>query len=535
LALTVNEKLLGFFSMDVWKHFCDHHFHFSAVGTAIDVSKISIFDEVLASIDRGKIFKEMAILESGGIANPDENRMVGHYWLRNPAIAPSNDLRAAITEVWNALDRFAYAVHSGDIVGQSGKFKNVLCIGIGGSALGPQLACKALSHGPRNKMALFFLDNTDPDGIDSTLAELDGKLGETLVIVTSKSGGTPETRNGMEEVNYAYGRANLTFSRHAVAITCEDSPLDQRVKKEGWLKRFPMWDWVGGRTSIASIVGLLPMVLQGIDHKKFLNGMRDMDSLTRVHEKNNPALLLAITWYAATNGKGEKAIVILPYKDRLDLFSKFLQQLIMESLGKKLDRDGNVVEQGLTVYGNKGSTDQHAYVQQLRDGINNFFVTFIEVLSDRTGTSPFIEEDIMTGDYLEGFLLGTRQALYENGRESVTITVDTVDAYHLGVLIALYERAVSFYASMVHINAYHQPGVEAGKKTAHTILQLQKSILQYLRNHPKQSLSAENIAQAIGNGNIETTFKLLEHLAGNRRIQSVKGTHFSQNMYQFLS
>ncbi|MDR1435386.1 MAG: glucose-6-phosphate isomerase [Puniceicoccales bacterium] len=520
--------------MERWKYFCDHYFNFKAVGLGIDVSKIDDFDGVFAKIDRKAIFKEMATLESGAIANSDENRMVGHYWLRNPAIAPSDDLKRAITDVWSNLDRFVYAVHSGDICGQSGKFKNVLCIGIGGSALGPQLACKALSQKPRNKMALAFLDNTDPDGIDYILGKLNGKLDETLVIVTSKSGGTPETRNGMLEVANAYGQAGLVFSRHAIAITCEDSQLDRQAKKEGWLKRFPMWDWVGGRTSIASVVGLLPMALQGIDYKKFLNGMRDVDSLTRVHEKTNPALLLATAWYAATKGKGEKAMVVLPYKDRLALFSKFLQQLIMESLGKKLDRDGKVVEQGLTVYGNKGSTDQHAYVQQLRDGPNNFFVTFIEVLEDRDGQSMDIEEDITAGDYLEGFLLGTRQALYENHRESLAITIDRVDEHHLGVLIGLYERAVSFYASMVNINAYHQPGVEAGKKAANTILKLQKSILQHLRNNPKQSFSAEAIAKATESGDVETVFKLLEHLEGNRRIQCTRGSNLQQNSYQYL-
>ncbi|MDR0418523.1 MAG: glucose-6-phosphate isomerase [Puniceicoccales bacterium] len=519
--------------MDIWKHFCDHYFHFNTIGMGIDVSKIDTFDNTLAKIDQEKIFKEMAALESGAIANFDEHRMVGHYWLRNPAIAPSSDLKTAISGIWNTLDRFVYAVHSGDIRGQSGNFKNVLCIGIGGSALGPQLACKALCRGPLNKMTLSFIDNTDPDGIDSTLAQLNEKLGETLVIVTSKSGTTPETRNGTLEVEYAYKRSGLTFSRHAVAITCEDSKLDWQAKREGWLKRFPMWDWVGGRTSIASIVGLLPMALQGIDYKKFLDGMRDIDSLTRVHEKTNPALLLAVAWYATTNGKGEKAMVILPYKDRLDLFSKFLQQLIMESLGKKLDRNGNEVEQGLTVYGNKGSTDQHAYVQQLRDGINNFFATFIEVLSDCSGVSSFIEEDITTGDYLEGFFLGTRRALYENGRGSITITIDKIDAYHLGVLIALYERTVSFYASIININAYHQPGVEAGKKAANAILQLQKSILQYLRNNPKQFFSVENIAQSLKSDDMETIFKLLEHLASNCRVQCLKGTHFFQNVYQF--
>src|SRR6185436_1747607 len=112
-------------------------------------------------------------------------------------------------------------------------------------------------------------------------------------------------------------------------------------------------------------------------------------------------------------------MVILPYKDRLALFSKYLQQLVMESLGKEKDLDGNVVHQGIAVYGNKGSTDQHAYVQQLREGVSNFFATFIEVRADRGGPSPAVEEHFTSGDYLLGFLLGTRRALYEKNRESM--------------------------------------------------------------------------------------------------------------------
>ncbi len=107
---------------------------------------------------------------------------------------------------------------------------------------------------------------------------------------------------------------------------------------------------------------------------------------TRQHDVlRNPAALLALMWYHAGNGRGAKDMVILPYKDRLLLLSRYLQQLVMESLGKELDLDGKVVNQGIAVYGNKGSTDQHAYVQQLREGVNNFFATFIEVLKDRAG------------------------------------------------------------------------------------------------------------------------------------------------------
>src|SRR6202040_3661643 len=124
----------------------------------------------------------------------------------------------------------------------------------------------------------------------------------------------------------------------------------------------------------------------------------------------------------ATGGKGQKDMVVLPYKDRLLLFSRYLQQLVMESLGKRLNLKGERVDQGINVFGNKGSTDQHAYVQQLRDGVNNFFVIFIRVL-ESGGANVEVEPGVTPGDYLHGFLLGTREALFENDRESITITV----------------------------------------------------------------------------------------------------------------
>src|SRR6185436_12980299 len=149
-----------------------------------------------------------------------------------------------------------------------------------------------------------------------------------------------------------------------------------------------------------------------------LNGAAAMDTWTRGSETlKNPAMLLALGWYSAGNGRGEKDMVVLPYKDRLALFSKYLQQLVMESLGKELDLDGNKVNQGIAVYGNKGSTDQHAYVQQLRDGVNNFFATFIEVRKGAAEDQSEVEPGTTCGDFLQGFLRGTRKALYENGRE----------------------------------------------------------------------------------------------------------------------
>jgi glucose-6-phosphate isomerase len=411
----------------------------------------------------------------------------------------------------------------------------VLIVGIGGSALGPQFVAQALGT-PYDAMLPFFIDNTDPDGIDQILGELDGQLAMTLVVVVSKSGGTPETRNGMLEVQKAYRAAGVSFPKHAIAVTQVGSALDKVAKSEGWLKTFPMWDWVGGRTSVLSAVGLLPAALQGLPIHDLLDGAAAMDELTRSSEPlRNPASLLALMWYHIGSGRGAKDMVVLPYKDRLSLFSRYLQQLVMESLGKEQDRKGNTVHQGIAVYGKKGSTDQHAYVQQLRDGVPNFFATFIQVLKDRElevddegELSEFdfeVDPGITAGDYLQGFLLGTREALFDSGRDSITITVNAVDGRTVGALIALYERAVGLYAEMIDINAYHQPGVEAGKKAASSVLELQSKVVAHLK-HVAQPQTAQQVAAALGMPErTEWIYKLLEHLAANigRGVDLVEG------------
>jgi glucose-6-phosphate isomerase len=273
-----------------------------------------------------------------------------------------------------------------------------------------------------------------------------------------------------------------------------------------------------------SAVGLLSASLLGVDIRSLLAGAKEMDEATRVPDiKRNPAALLALAWYAAGNGKGEKDMVMLPYKDSLLLFSRYLQQLVMESLGKEKDLDGNVVHQGIAVYGNKGSTDQHAYVQQLREGVSNFFATFIEVLEDRDGPSIQVEPEATSGDFLSGFLLGTREALYENQRDSITITIPQVNPRTVGALIALYERAVGLYASLVNINAYHQPGVEAGKKAAASVLNLQRQVLSTLKM-AAQPLPLPTLAEKAGAADqVETVYKIVRHLAANQRGVTLEG------------
>jgi glucose-6-phosphate isomerase len=340
----------------------------------------------------------------------------------------------------------------------------------------------------------------------------------------------------MLEAEAAYKQAGMAFEKHAVAVTSSGSELDKVATP--WLARFPMWDWVGGRTSELSSVGLLPAALQGVDIDSILEGAKDCDDQTRSKDwKDNPAAQLALMWFYIGNGKGGKNMVILPYKDRLELFSKYLQQLLMESLGKAQDRSGKTVHRGITVLGNKGSTDQHSYIQQLRDGLDNFFVTFIEVLRDRIGVSTLVEPEVTSGDFLHGFLLGTRAALYDSGRESVTIVVDQVTPFSVGVLIALYERAVGLYASLININAYHQPGVEAGKKAASEVIALQHKILTALAQSRGTGYTAEEIGSKAGaESEAETIFKLLEHLSANpdRNIRRTLGDKPPLNKYALV-
>lgn len=518
-----------------WQRFKKYLYHSKELGLRLDISRINFDDGFLVQMEpfMQKAYCEMEKLEAGAVANREEGRMVGHYWLRSPELAPSAELADAIKSTIGRIAQFAAAVRNGECRAYGDRiFRNFLLIGIGGSALGPQLTCDALAG---RGLKPYFLDNIDPDGIDRVLASLGDGLAETLVLVISKSGGTIETSKGMEEVREVFAKKGLSFARNAVAVTMPDSKLALLAQEEEWLAIFPIWDWVGGRTSVTSAVGLLPAALCGIDIASFLQGARLMDEETRKRDtQTNPAALLALMWYYATEGRAGRDMIILPYKDRLQYLARYLQQLVMESLGKEYDRDGRRVNQGLSVYGNKGSTDQHAYVQQLLDGVNNSFVTFIEVLKSEREYDGLAPESITSGDYLHAFLWGTREALSERGRESLTITLEKLDAASLGALIALYERAVGLYASMINVNAYNQPGVELGKKGANMLIDMLTEVLAYLSSHRETAFSVCEIAEAVGRcGEEENVFLLLEYLAadGSRGVKKEAGEKFSCRYY----
>ncbi|MGB0638013.1 MAG: glucose-6-phosphate isomerase [Myxococcota bacterium] len=445
----------------------------------------------------------MNLLESGVQANIDENRQVGHYWLRNADIAPSQSIK-------DDIHLSHQAVRELDASG----FNTVLLVGIGGSALGPELAIDALR--PPQGRRFVLLDTIDPRAIERRLQEIDPK--ETLVLVVSKSGSTTETLVALRIVEAHFATTGVCFPDHAVAITSPGSPLAEMAKD--WRATLHTWEWVGGRTSITSTVGLAPMHLCGIDTEAFLSGAKAMDEWTRQPIAHNPAAWMAAQWHCQKND----ALVVLPYADHLRHLGRYLQQLVMESLGKRHDREGAEVSHGLTVYGNKGSADQHAILQQLRDGPDNVLIHFIDCLPE-PATSPLLQD---AADTQQALLAGVRTALHEVGRPIVSITLPDQGPRALGALIALFERAVGFAAELANINAYHQPGVEAAKIAAREQLHHLQLVETALTNDPT---TAKDLAKRL-NLSSQHVWRLCTHLAHMNRATRSAGKTPSEDRFQ---
>ena len=438
----------------------------------------------------------IAAIENGEIKNPDENRKVTHF---------TDRISYCSSALYNEVENFAAGVRTGKITGSTGRpFTAVAVNGIGGSALGPQLLQFAINGPYWNELSeekrqgglkIYFLDNTDSAEFADLCQVMDPET--TLHLIVSKSGGTQETKNNMIAMERFYEAKGLDFGRHAVAVTMPGSKLDKYAAEKKFLASFEMADSIGGRTSESAIVGHVPAALTGIDFKSFIAGFLRMDELTRdTNASKNPAMMLSAMWYIAGAGKGDRNMVIVPYSDRLVLLSRYLQQLVMESLGKELDLDGKVCHQGLNVFGNKGGTDAHAFIQQLNDGRDDFFATFIEILADAQKID--LGDGNVMGDYLHGFCAGLTEALRSKGRQTISIKLPKLTVFELGMIIALYERAVAVYAEYININAFHQPGVQAYKLAATGELELKAKLDAAFKNMVGFTGCAEEIAKAAG-------------------------------------
>ena len=469
-----------------------------ATGIVIDLQRVPS----RADLSFGPALAAMTALESGAAANMTEQRQVGHYWLRGPELAPSADITAAIQDSWTAIE-------SVDANG----LDTILLVGIGGSALGPALAIEAL--GSPSGRRLVLLDTVDPEGVKAAINSIDPA--KTLVMVASKSGSTTETMTAMRLVEAAYEAAGVSFEAHAVAVTTPGSKL--AVIAKDWRAVLPIWSWVGGRTSITSAVGLLPMHLCGLDIRAFLSGAADMDEWTRRTPESNPAAQLAALW-----AKDDvHTAALFPYVDALRSLGRYTQQLVMESLGKETNRQGETVRTGLTVIGNKGSADQHALIQQLRDGPTGVACHFVSVEA-KPQPSALLND---AADLQFALMTGTQCALAEVGQAVVSISLPVLNEATLGALIALLERTVSLTAEFLDINAYDQPGVEAGKIEARAQLSTMKLIEEELNSTPA---TAHELASRIGL-ETATVWRICQHLSGQGRARKLSSKSTSDDTF----
>ena len=355
------------------------------------------------------------------------------------------------------------------------RFENILVLGIGGSALGGIAVTEALLKPYWNLLTeerreglprIFFLDNIDPDAISSLLDILD--LKKTLVNVITKSGSTAETMSQFMIVKDRLEKElGDTYRYNFVATTDKKTGVLRQIAEQEGYKTFVVPDDVGGRFSVFSAVGLLPLALVGIDIDAIVNGVKDMDlALKNTDIRENIAAQNALIHYLMDTKKGKNLSVMMPYSSRLKYVSDWYVQLWAESLGKNKDKNGADVNIGPTPIKALGATDQHSQIQLYNEGPNNKVINFIRVEEfDTTLEIPRIFEYTGIG-YLGGKTINqlinaeadsTRVALSDYCRPTVTITLPKVDGYNVGQLLYMLEVQTAIAGELYNINTFNQP------------------------------------------------------------------------------
>lgn len=367
----------------------------------------------------------------------------------------------------------------------SGKIDNMIVLGIGGSALGNIALQSALNpathnllpdderHGPR----LFVLDNVDPHFVGQTMRyvqSVDPGLDRTLVNVISKSGETAETASQFIIARSMLSKAlGDNYNEHIVAVTDPEQGTMRSICDAEGIATLPVPEGVGGRFSVLSPVGLFSAAMCGIDIDALLDGAGAMDERCRNSNlRENPAALLGwmLTEFA---GRGKRNHVLMPYCNALYLLADWFRQLWAESLGKRVDTDGNEVFAGATPIKALGTTDQHSQVQLYREGPNDKVIGFIVVEQFDDDLAVPADLDVENLKYLQGSSLGallsaekraTEYALVESDRPNFTITMPKLDAHTVGQFIQMWEIATTYAGRLMNIDAFDQPAVETGKK-----------------------------------------------------------------------
>jgi glucose-6-phosphate isomerase len=492
----------------------------SAEGLFLDYSKNRITDETLTLLlqlaEQSGLRAHIDAMFSGQKINITENRAVLHVALRAPAsesiLVDGQDVVPAVHAVLDKMAAFADRVRSGAWKGHTGKrIRTVVNIGIGGSDLGPVMAYEALKHYTQRDLHFRFVSNVDGTDFAEAVQDLDPE--ETLFLVASKTFTTLETMtnaHSAREWTLASLKDDAAIAKHFVAI----STNAKEVSKFGidTANMFEFWDWVGGRYSMDSAIGLSTMIAIGpANFRSMLSGFHSMDVHFRTapFAQNLPVILGLLTvWY--TDFFDAQTVAVLPYDQYLKRFPAYLQQLTMESNGKHVAMDGSIVETqtGPIYWGEPGTNGQHSFYQLIHQGTRLIpcdFIAFFKTLNPIGKHHDILMANVFA--QAEALAFGKTAAevkaegtpdwlvphrVFEGNRPSNTLLADTLTPAMLGKLIALYEHAVFTQGTIWNIDSFDQWGVELGKVLAQRIIAELQSPTDSTLNH---DLSTNHLIQ----------------------------------------
>ncbi|WP_163649213.1 glucose-6-phosphate isomerase [Modicisalibacter sp. 'Wilcox'] len=479
---TANDRIRDYFAADPARF---DKMSLRVGGLFLDYSKHHISEAVLAKLlelaDHSALVQRRAQMFSGDIINVTEDRPVLHTALRNlgddPVVVDGHDVMPEITRTREQIRAFSEAVRDGSWKGYSGKrIKDVVNIGIGGSDLGPNMACRALLKHRHQDLNFHFVSNVDGAHIQKVLRRLDPAT--TLFIVSTKTFSTQETLLNAKTARRWFldnaGEDADVGAHFVAASTNRKAAMAFGIREENV---FEFWAWVGGRYSMWSSIGLPIALSIGFDgFMALLEGAYEMDRhfIEAPNDRNMPVLMALIgIWYINFHGAETQAIV--PYDQALHQLPAFLQQLDMESNGKSVDIFGHPVDYktGPIVWGQTGSNGQHAFFQLLHQGTRYVPIDFIASLKPDQGMEEhhfalLTNMLAQANAFMEGSQQGSQLDPYScpGNRPSSTLLLDELTPRNLGALIALYEHKVFVQGVIWNINSFDQWGVQLGKRIA---------------------------------------------------------------------
>lgn len=448
----------------------------------VDDATVQALEELAQEAD---VIKKMRRMQAGEVLNviqgyPSENRSVLHTATRDFFENPQSSevARAAANEALQEIEKLKKFTKKVDV---EGIFTTLIMIGIGGSDLGPRAHFLALEPLLKKGRNVHFICNLDPDDTVSALKGID--LKKTLVVVVSKTGTTLETLSNEMFVKQYFIEANLKPEEHFVTVSLKGSPLDDRSK---YLECFYMWDWIGGRYSTTSMVGGVMLSFAfGFDvFWELLRGANAMDKAALNPDiKENPSLLAALLGIWNHNFLNYPTLAIIPYSQSLWRYPAHIQQLDMESNGKHIDKNGNLVTfpTGPIIWGEAGTNAQHSFFQLIHQGtavVPLELVGFKEsqMQKDNSYNGTTSQQKLLSNLFAQMLGLATGQVnenpnkVFEGNRPSHLMLAKRLTPFTLGALLSFFEHKVAFQGFIWNINSFDQEGVQLGKVLANKII-----------------------------------------------------------------